>query len=170
MYILCRSCCCCLVAKSCLTFCNPMNCRKPGLPVLHNFPEFAQNWWCHPTISSCHPLLLLPSIFPSIRIFSNESALLVRWPNIGASASASVLSENIQGWFPLGLTGLISLQSKGLSRIFFNTTVWKHQFLGAQPFFFFWSSSHIRTWLLEKSFLWLDRPSLAKWCLCFLIC
>ena len=79
--------------------------------------------WCHPTISSCHPLLLLPSIFPSIRIFSNESALLVRWPNIGASASASVLSENIQGWFPLELSGLISLQSRGLSAIFSSTTI-----------------------------------------------
>ena len=69
----------------------------------------------------CHPLLLLPSIFPSIRIFSNESALRVRWPKTGASAS--VFPMNIQGWFPLGLTGLISLLSKGLSRVFSNTVV-----------------------------------------------
>ena len=62
----------------------------------------------------CHPLLLLPSIFPSIKDFSNESALHIRWPIIGASASASVLPMNIQDWFPLGLTGLISLLSKGL--------------------------------------------------------
>ena len=61
----------------------------------------------------CHTFLLLPSIFPSIWVFSNESPLFIRWPNIGASASASVLPMNIQGWFPLGLTGLISLQSKG---------------------------------------------------------
>ena len=80
----------------------------------------------------CHPLLLLPSVFPSIRIFSNEWALCIMWESIGASALASVLPMNIQGWFPLGLTGLISLQSKGLSRIFSNTTVQKHQFFGAQ--------------------------------------
>ena len=64
----------------------------------------------------CHPLLLPPSIFPSIRVFSNESALHIRWQSIGVSASASVLPMNIQDWFPLGLTGLISLWSKGLSR------------------------------------------------------
>ena len=67
----------------------------------------------------CRPLLILPSVFPSIRIFSNESALCIRWPkSIGVSASASVLPVNIQDWFPLGLTGLISLQSKELSKVF----------------------------------------------------
>ena len=76
----------------------------------------------------CCPLLLLSSIFPSIRVFSNESVLRIRWPNIGVSASTSVLPMNIQDWFPLGLIGLISLQSKGLSRVFSNTTVQKHQF------------------------------------------
>ena len=69
--------------------------------------------------------------------------------SIGASASASVLPMNIQGWFPLGLTGLISLQSKGLSRVFSSTTVQKHQFSGSQPSL--WSSSHTCTWLLEKT-------------------
>ena len=71
----------------------------------------------------CHPLLLLPPIPPSIRVFSNESALHVRWPKYWISASASVLSINIQDWFPLGWTGWISLKSKGLSRVFSNTTV-----------------------------------------------
>ena len=80
----------------------------------------------------CHCLLLLPSIFPSIKVFSSESALRIRWPNIGASDSASVLPVNIQGWFPLGLTGLIFLLSKGLSRVFSSTTVQKHQFFGTQ--------------------------------------
>ena len=80
----------------------------------------------------CHPLCLLPSIFPSIRIFSNESVIHIRWPNTVASASTSVLPMNIQDWRPLGLTGLISLQSKGLSRVFSNTTVQKHQFFGSQ--------------------------------------
>ena len=77
----------------------------------------------------CHPLLLLPSIFLNIRVISNESVLCISWPSIEASALASVLLINIQGWFPLGLTGLISLQSKGLPRVFSNTTVQKHQFL-----------------------------------------
>ena len=79
--------------------------------------------------------------------------------------SASVLPMNIQGWFPLGLTGLISLQSKGLSRVFFNTWTQKHQLFGAQPFL--WSNSHIHTWLLEKPQFWLYRPLSAKWCLWF---
>ena len=94
------------------------------------------------------PLLLLPSIFLSIRVFFNESALLIGWPSTGASASAPVLPMNTQGWFPLGLTGLISLQSRGFSRVFSSTTVWKHQFFGSQPSL--WSHSHIHTWLLEK--------------------
>ena len=98
----------------------------------------------------CCPFLLLPSIFPNVRIFSNESALGSRWPVTGASTSASVLPMNIQGWFPLGLTSLISLQSKGLSRVFSSTTIPWHQYFGAQPSL--WSSSHIRTWLLEKSY------------------
>ena len=80
----------------------------------------------------CHPLLLLPSIFPSIRVFSNESVLCIRWPSIGVSASTSVLPMNIHDLFPLGWTGWISLQSKGLSRVFSNTTVQKHQFFGTQ--------------------------------------
>ena len=82
----------------------------------------------------CHTLLLLPSIFPSIRVFSNESVLPIRWPSIGVSPSASVLPMNIQDRFSLGLTGWISLQSKELSRAFSNTTVQKHQFFSAQLF------------------------------------
>ena len=85
------------------------------------------------------PLLLLPSIFPNIRVFSNELALHIRWPCIGTSASASVLPTNIQGWFPLRFTGLI-LQSKGVSRVFSNTTVQKHRFFSTQPSL--WSNSH----------------------------
>ena len=95
-----------------------------------------------------HPLLLEPSIFPRIRVFSNELVLCIKWPKIEASVSASVFPVNIQGWFPLGLTGLISLPSKGLSRVFSSTTVQKHQFFSAQPSI--WPNSHIHTWLLEK--------------------
>ena len=78
------------------------------------------------------PLLLLPSIFPSIRVFYSESALPIRGQSIGALASASVLPMNIQGWFPLGSTDLMSLRSQGLKGVFSNTTVWKHQFFSAQ--------------------------------------
>ena len=79
----------------------------------------------------CHPLLL-PSIFLSIRVFSNKSVLRIRWPSIGVSASASVLPMNTQDWSPLGWTGWVSLQSKGLSRVFSNTIVQKHQFFCTQ--------------------------------------
>ena len=96
----------------------------------------------------CHPLLLLPSIFLIIRVFSNESAFCIRWPKYRGSASASVLPMNTQDWSPLGWTGWISLQSKGLSRVFPNTTVQKHQFFGAQ--LSSQSNSHIHTWPLEK--------------------
>ena len=79
----------------------------------------------------CHPLLLLPSIFPSIRDFSNELALFISWQKYGTPTSASFLPKKIQDWFPLGLTGLISLQSTRLSRVFSNITVQKYQFFGA---------------------------------------
>ena len=85
----------------------------------------------------------------------------------GQSTGASVLRVNIQGWFLLGLTGLTFLLSKGLSRIFSSTTIWKHHFFGAQPSL--WSNSHIHTWLLEKPQLWQYRPLSARWCLCFLL-
>ena len=103
----------------------------------------------------CLPLLLLPSITLSIRIFPNELVLL-----IGATASASVLPMNIQDWFPLWLTGLISLQSKDLSRVFSNNTVQKNEFFGAQ--LSWWSNFHMHPWLLEKPYLWIDRPLSAK--------
>ena len=92
----------------------------------------------------CRLILVLPSVFPSMGVFSNELALCIRCPKV--SASASGLPMSIQGLLPLGLTGLISLLSKGLSRVFSNTTVWKDQFFSAS----LWSNSHIRTWLLEK--------------------
>ena len=95
----------------------------------------------------CHSLLL-PSIFPSIRVFSNESAHLIRWPKYWSFSMSP--SMNIQGWFPLGLTGLISLQSKELSRIFSSITVWKHQFFDSHPSL--WSNSYIRAWLINHSF------------------
>ena len=88
--------------------------------------------WCHPTISSSVvPFSSCLQSFPA-SVFSNESVLRIRWPDIGVSASASVLPMSIQDWFPLGWTGWISLQSKGLSRGFSNTIIQKHQFFGSQ--------------------------------------
>ena len=104
----------------------------------------------------CHPFLLLPSIFPSIRDFSNESALSIRWPKYWSFSFNISPSNEHQDWFPLEWTGWISLQSKGLSRVFSNTTVQKHQFFGHQ--LSSQSNSHIHTWLLEKPEPWLDRP------------
>ena len=107
------------------------------------------SWWCHPNISSsvipfssCLQSFPASGSFPMSQLFSSGGQ------NIEASAPASALSINIQGLFPLELTGLISLLSKGLSRVFSNTTVWKHQFFGTQPSL--WSKSHLCTWLLEK--------------------
>ena len=97
----------------------------------------------------CHPLVLLPSLFPSIRVFSNESALSASGgQSIRASPSASVLPMNIQHWFDLGLTDWISLQSKRFSRVFSNTSFRKHQFFVAQRSL--WSNSHMYIGLLEK--------------------
>ena len=109
----------------------------------------------------CHPLLFLPPIPPSIRVFSNESTFCMRWPKYWRFSFSISPSNEHQNWSPLGWTGWISLQSKGLSRVFFsNTTVQKHQFFGAQPSS--QSNSHIHTWLLEKPQPWLDGPLLAK--------
>ena len=95
----------------------------------------------------CRPLLLQPPIPPSIKVFSNQSTLSMRWPK-GVSALASFLPKKSQGWSPSEWSGWISLQSKGLSRVFSNTTVQKHQFFSTQPSS--QSNSHIHTWPQEK--------------------
>ena len=94
----------------------------------------------------CHPLLLLPSIFPSIRVFSNESALCIRWPKYWSFSLSISPSNEHPGLVSSGWTGWVSLQSKGLSRVFSRTSVEKHQFFSAQDSL--WSNSHICTWLL----------------------
>ena len=124
------------------------------------------SWWCHPAISSSViPYSYLQSFpagsFPVSWLFASGGQ------SIGTSASASVLPVNIPDWFPLGLTDLISLLSKGLWRVFSTTTIWRHQFFSAQPSL--WCNSHIHTWLQEKPELWLYGSLPAKWCLCFLI-
>ena len=146
--------CCCSVAKSCLTFCNPMNRSTPSLPALHCLPKFAQIYihWVgediQPFSSSVTPFSSCPQSFPASGSFPTNQLFASGGQSIEASASASVLPMIIQGWFPLEFTGLISLQSKGLSRVFSTTTAEKYQFFGAQPSL--WSNSHICTWVLEK--------------------
>ena len=116
----------------------------------------------------CRPLLLLPSIFPSSGSFPMSQFFASGSQRNRVSVSASVLPMNIQDWFPLGWTGWTSLLSKGLLRVFSNTTAQNHQFFSAQPSS--QSNSHIHTWPQEKPELWLDRPFLAKYYLCFSIC
>ena len=121
-------------------------CPSPT-PGVHPNPR-PSSMWCHPTISSSIvPISSCPQSFPASRSSPMSLLLTSGGQSTGASASASVLPMNIQGLFHWGLTGLISLLSKGLSRVFSNTTFWKHQFFGTQPP---WSNSHIHTWLLEK--------------------
>ena len=115
--------------------------------------------WCHPTISSSViSFSSCPQSFPGSGSFLMSQLLASGGQSIRASASASVLPMNIQSWFPLVLPGLISMQTKELSRVFTNTIVWKHQFFSLQPSL--WANSHIPTWLLEKPSLWLYRPLL----------
>ena len=107
------------------------------------------NQWCHPTVSSSIiPFSSCLQSFPESGSFPMSQLFASGGQNIRVSTSASVFPMNIQGRFPLELTGLISLQSKGLSRVFSNITVQKHQFFSTQPSL--WSNSHICTWLLEK--------------------
>ena len=135
------------------------SCPSPSPRVCSNSCPLSQ--WCHPTISSSLiPFFSCPQSFPTSGSFPISRLFASGSQSIGASASVSVLPMNIQGWFPLGLTDLISLQSKGLSRVFSNITVWKHQFSIAQPFL--WSNSNICTWLLRKPSLWLYGPLSAK--------
>ena len=104
--------------------------------------------WCHPAVSSSVvPFSCCLQSFPASGSFPMSQFFESGGQSIGTSASASILPMNIQGWFPLGLTGLISLQSNGLSGVFFSTTTRKHQFFGTQLFFIV-QLSH--TWLLEK--------------------
>ena len=139
--------CCCSVAQSCPTLCNPMDCSTPGFPVHHQFPELAQTHVhrVSDAIQPSHPLLSpSPALnLPASGSFQMSQLFASGGQIIGASASTSVLPMNTQDLPPLGWTGWTSLQSKGLSRVFSNTTVQKHQSFGAQ--LSLWSNSHIHT-------------------------
>ena len=143
------------VAQSYPTLCNPMDCSMPGLPVCPSpTPRVYSNScplsrWCHPTTSSSViPFSSHLQSFPASGAFQMSQFFTSGSQSIRVSSSTSVLPMNTQDWFPLGWTGWISLQSKGLSRVFSNTTVQKHQFFNTQ--LSLWSNSHIHTWLLEK--------------------
>ena len=141
----------CSVTQSCPTICDLMDCRTPGFAVLHQLPKFAQTHvhWVGDAIQPSHPLSSpSPSAFNLFPVLSNQLALSIRWPKYWSISFNSLLPMNIQGWFPLGLTGLISLQCKAVSRVFSNTTVQKHQFFSSQ--ISLWSNSQIHTWLLEN--------------------
>ena len=141
-------------SRSVVTLCDPMNRSTPGLPVHHQLPEFTQTHVHRvgDAIQLSHPLSSLSPPDPD----PSQHESLFQWVNsshevakvLGVSASASVLQINTQDWSPLGWIGWISLQSKGLSRVFSNPTVQKHQFFGAQ--LFSQANSHIHTWPLEK--------------------
>ena len=127
------------VTQSCLTLCDPMECTTPGFPVHHQLPELAQTHVHLSVMPSnplnlCHPFSFYLQSFPASGSFPMSQFFTSGGQMIGASASASVLPVNIQNLFPLGLTGLISLLSKGFSRVFSNTTVQKHQFFSTQLF------------------------------------
>ena len=139
--------CCCSVTQSCLTLYYTTACSTPGAlspGVCSN--SCPLSWWCHPTISSSVvPYSSCPQSFPASGSFPRSWLFASGGQSIGVLTLASVLPMIIQCWFPLGLIGLISLQSKGLSRVFSSTIVWKHQFFGTQPSW--WSNTHIHRWL-----------------------
>ena len=143
------------VAQSCPTLCDPMDRSTPGLRVYYQLPEFTQTHvhWVSATIQSSYPL---SSPSPPTFNLSHYQGLFKGVSSLHQVAKVLELQlqhpsfqcMNIQGWFPLGLTDWSSLQSKGLSRVFSNTTVQKHQFFSAQ--LSLWFNSHIYRWLLEK--------------------
>ena len=137
--------CCCSVAKSCPTLCNPMECSTPGFPTLHSLPESAQIHVFESVMPSnhlilCSPPFLFPSVFPSIRVFSNESTPGVRWPKYWSFSFSISPSNEYSGWISFRMDWF---DLEGLSRVFSSITIQKHQFFGTEPSS--WSNSHICT-------------------------
>ena len=145
---------CCSISQLYQTLCNPHGLQHARLPSPSLSPRVYSNscllsQWCHPTISlSVMPFSSCPQSFQASGSFPMNWLFASGGQSNGASASASILPMNIQSCFPLGLTGLISLVSKGLSRVLSSTTMWKHQFFGTLPSL--WSNLHIHTRPLEK--------------------
>ena len=152
------------LAQSCPTLCDPMNRSTPGLPVHHHLPEFTQTH-IHRVGDAIQPSHPLSSPSPAPNPSQHQSfpmSQLFTWggQSTAVSTLASFLPKKSQGWSPLEWTDWISLQSKGLLRVFSNTTVQKHQFFSAQ--LSSQSNSRIHTWPLEKPKPWLEGPLLAK--------
>ena len=150
-------CCCCSITQSLFNNSNSLwphglqhtrlPCPSPSPGVCSDSCPLSQ--WCHPiTSSSVTPFSSCPQSFPASGPFPMSQLFTSGGHSTGVSALALVLPLNIQGWFSLGLTGLIFLLSKGLSRVFSSITVWKHKFFDTQPSL--WSGCHIHTWPLEK--------------------
>ena len=141
------------VAQSCPTLCDPINCSVPGLPVHHQPLEFTQTH-IHPVgkpskhLILCHPLLLLPSIFPSIRVFSYELALHIIWPRYWSFSFSTNLSNEYLGLISFRIEDFDSPCCARDSRVFSSTILWKHQFFGIQPSLWFNTQTH--TFLLEN--------------------
>ena len=147
--------CCCSVGQSCLTLCDPMDCAahqaSPSFTISWSLVKLMSVELVMPSnhLILCHPFSSCPQSFPASRSFPvSQLFFAAGGQSIGVSASVSVPPMNMQSWSPLGLTGLISLQSKGLSRVFCSTSVQKQHFFSTQPSL--WSNSHIHTWPLEK--------------------
>ena len=158
-------CCCRSVTQLCLTL-RPHELQHARLPCLSLSPSFLRLMSIESVMPSnhlilCDPLLILPSIFPSIRVFSSESALLIRWSKYWSFSFRVSPSSEYSGLISFRIDWLIFFPSKGLWRNFSSTTVWKHQLFGAQPSL--WSNSHSYM-TMDKPQLWLYTPLLAKWC------
>ena len=144
---------CCSVAKSCPTLCHAMDCSTPNslsFTISQSLLKFMsiESVMLSNHLILCSPFSSRPQAFPASGSFPMSQLFAWGGQSIGTSALATALPMNVQGRFALGLTGLISLQSKGLSGVFSSTTLWKHQFFVAQPCL--WSNSYICTWLLKK--------------------
>ena len=156
-------------------FLQPRGLQHSRLPCSSLSPWVCSNscslsQWCHPAISSSvTPFFSCPQFSPASGSFPVSLSLSIKWPKYWSFSFRSVLSMNIRGWFPLGLTALIPLLSKGLSRVLSSTTVWKHQFFTAQLFLWSNSLTSIPDCWKHHSFDYMDKV-MAKWCLCFWIC
>ena len=148
--------CCCSVARSCPTLCDPVDCSTPGFPVLHYLPELAQAHvhWVGDAIQQSHPLSSPSppaSVFPSIKVSSNKLTLCIRWPKYWSFSFSISHSSEYSGLisFRIDWFNLLAVQGTlTLKWVFFNTTVQKHQFFGIQPYL--WPTSRTLTWLLAK--------------------
>ena len=144
---------CCSVTQSCLTLCDPKDWSTPGFPVFQHLPKLAQTpiklvMPSNHFIISC-PLLLRPSIFPSIRVFSSESVLHIRWPKYWSFSFSNSLSIEYSGLISFRMDWLYLLAVQGTLRVFSSTIVQKHQFFGAQ--LSLWCNSHFHTWAALKA-------------------